>query len=243
MHGKSFVRKLAVFASLLIATGVALAEPDGWQSEADLSFAGASGNTDTLTLRSAVRTERAFNGNRLRLEASYRYGESDDVKDESRATAGLRNDWSPEDSALLYFGQLRYDFDEFRAWTHRASAHAGLGYKLLQNDTLTVTGRLGAGASREWDATEDVQPEGVVGLEADWRIDERQRLTAETTLFPELDDLPQHRWVTTVAWRMQVSRARGLSLSLGLENEYESETPPGIRHNDLKYFAGLTISF
>ena len=34
-----------------------------------------------------------------------------------------------------------------------------------------------------------------------------------------------------------------MSLSAGLYNEYDSDVDPGIKHNDLKIYAGLTFDF
>jgi putative salt-induced outer membrane protein YdiY len=233
----------AVCLALSAITALAETESPRWLSELDFSVGGSSGNSRTLDLRTAFRTDRDEERRRLRFDASYFYSESEGEQNQGRLSAGARSDWSIEASRWLYFLQLRYDLDEFRAWTHRASTHGGMGYHFSRREDLKLIGRLGAGASKEWDATEDVQPEGVLGFEADWRISERQRLTAESTLFPTLDDVPEFRWVSTVAWRTQLDGMRGISLSLGVENEYESETPPGIRNNDLTYFVGLTLAF
>jgi putative salt-induced outer membrane protein YdiY len=237
--------------SWIVAVGLAAlagampvgADDGRWESEVDLSVGGSSGNTRTFDLRTAARTERTGGDRRLRLDATYFYSESDGEQNQGRFSAGARNECASDESPRLYFLQGRYDQDEFRAWTHRAATHGGLGHRFVQREGLELIGRIGLGASKEWDRTEPVQPEGVLGFEADWRINDRQRLQAETTLFPNLDDLPEYRWVTTVAWRVQVNELRGISLSLGAESEYESETEPGIRGYDIAYFVGLTVAF
>jgi putative salt-induced outer membrane protein YdiY len=214
-----------------------------WLSEAELSFTGARGNARTLDVRGALRTERERPDSRLRLDAVYYYSEAEGEQNQGRLSAGARQDWTPAASLWLYFLQGRYDYDEFRAWTHRGSTHGGFGYHFVRSDDLKIIARGGVGASKQWDITEDLQPEGVLGLEMDWAFSPGQRLTAETTLFPDLDDLGEYRWVSTLAWRVQVSQLRGIGLSLGIESEYESESAPGIRNYDATWFVGLTVAF
>jgi hypothetical protein len=231
-------------AMLALAACGAHADDDGrWLSEVELSLGGSAGNTRTFDLRSAMRSERTDGERRFRFDATYYYSESEGEQNQGRFSGGVRNDWGSEVSPRLYFLQARYDHDEFRAWTHRASAHGGIGHYFVRREGLELIGRAGLGASKEWDRTEDVQPEGVLGFEADWRINDRQRLHAETTLFPDLDDLPEFRWVSSVAWRVQVSELRGISLSLGAETEYESDTGPGVRNYDVTYFVGVMVAF
>ncbi len=214
-----------------------------WLSEFDINVGGSTGNTETFDLRVAFRTERETERERLRIDASYFYGEADNVKNQSRLTAGIRNDWYIADSPWSFFAQGRYDFTEFREWKHRASAHGGAGYDFVRSEELRVIGRIGAGASKEWKRTDDLTPEGLLGLEADWKISDRQRLIAETTLFPELDDFFEFRWVSSLSWRMELDNLRGIFVTAGLENEYESTTDEGVDHNDLRYYAGLTVAF
>ena len=53
----------------------------------------------------------------------------------------------------------------------------------------------------------------------------------------------EFRNVTEAQWTMKIDDANGIKLNVGLRNEYQSQTDPGIDHNDLLLFGGLVIDF
>lgn len=217
-------------------------EPE-WERELDVGISGAEGNTQFFNLRAAFRATRETERHRWRFDTAFFYGEEDGQRNQTRATVGLLKDWLMPDSPWLYFAQGRFDFDDFRSWTYRLSGHGGVGYAFFDDDEFQLIGRAGAGASRRWKQTESVDPEGLLGLELRWNIDDRQRLTASTTLYPNLGDLFEFRTVSSVAWTMSLDRARGLNISAGIEHEHESDVDPGIKRDELRFFAGLTFLF
>jgi putative salt-induced outer membrane protein YdiY len=214
-----------------------------WKSSIDVGMSGSQGNTDNLDFRVAFETLNETDIARWRIDASYNYGETNSEKNKSQATVGVLRDWLMPDSPWLIFAQGRYNYDEFRDWTHRATGHGGVGYEFIKTDTYLLIGRLGAGAAKEWKRTESLRPEGLIGGEFRWNINDAQTLSAHTTLYPALDDFFEFRVVSGVRWTMMLDRARGLALSAGIDNEYESETDPGIKKNDFKFFAGITFKF
>lgn len=218
-------------------------EPSPWLSQIDLSLSGAQGNTDTLSFRTGFRTVKETDYYRWRFDASYYYGETDGTTNKNQATAGVLRDWLLPDSPWLFFAQGRYDYDNFRDWRHRVSGHGGLGYEFIDTEELTLIGRLGAGAAKEWQRSESLRPEGLLGLELAWNISDRQSLGAHTTLYPDLGDFFEFRVVSGVQWTMQIDQARGLALNAGIDNEYESQTDPGVKNNDLRFYAGITFKF
>lgn len=219
-------------------------EPEpAWEHELDLGISGAEGNTQFFNLRAAYRATRETDLHRWRFDTAFFYGEEDGDRNQTRATIGLLKDWLLPDSPWLYFAQGRFDFDDFRSWTYRLSGHGGVGYTFVDDDTLRLTGRLGAGAIRRWKRTDSVDPEGLLGLELRWNISDRQRLTAATTLYPDLGDFFEFRLVSSVAWTMALDRGRGLNLSAGIEHEHESDVDPGVKRDDIRFFAGLTFAF
>lgn len=214
-----------------------------WKSQIDLGLAGSRGNTETLDVRAAFLTIQESERHRWRIDASYFYSRDDGGTNRNSATAGVLRDWLMPDSPWLFFAQGRYDYDEFRDWTHRVSGHGGVGYQFIDTDEFTLIGRLGAGAAKEWKRSAPLRPEGLIGGEFVWNISERQRLAAASTLYPDLGDFFEFRVVSAIQWTMQMDFARGLALSAGIEHEYESQTSPGVEHSDLKFYTGVTFQF
>ncbi len=218
-------------------------KPSPWKSQIEIGLSGAQGNTDTLSFRAGFLTVKETADYRWRIDASYNYGETDGNTNKNQATAGVLRDWLFPESPILYFAQGRYDYDDFRDWRHRLSGHGGIGYEIIDTETFELIGRVGAGAAKEWQRSQSIRPEGLLGLEFAWTISDRQSLTGYTTLYPDLGDFFEFRVVSGIKWTMQIDAARGLALNAGIDNEYESQTDPGIKNNDLRFYAGLTFQF
>ncbi len=206
-------------------------------------MSGSSGNTRDFELNTGWRARKETERHRHRLDASYLYGEAENVRTKTAATAGALNDWLVPDATWFAFAKLRYDFDDFKAWTHRANSHAGLGEQLLKTENAEILGRLGLGASKQWEPTDDLQPEGLLGLDGEWSINEQQSFIASSYLYPYLDDWPEYRLISNAEYNIQLDQARGINMHAGIEHEYESSVGTETRNWDLRYYAGISISF
>jgi len=215
-----------------------------WKSHFDLAAGGAFGNTDTQNFRVGMVSVRETERNRTALDASYFYGASDGDRTDNRFTAGILHDWLFEDSPWLLFADARYDYDEFKSWEHRIGSHVGLGYELINKEAFKLNLRGGAGAIREFGSEdEDIRPELLAGLDFVWRISERQTLEGGTTIYPDLNDTGEFRAVSSLGWAVQLDPKSNMSLTAGLEHEYESQVDAGIDNHDLRVFAGMAFDF
>jgi hypothetical protein len=120
-----------------------------------------------------------------------------------------------------------------------------MGYSFIDDETFDLRGRLGVGGTKTFGSPGDDEwvPEAVIGLETEWLPAERQKVTAYTTFYPSLSDGGEFRNLTGVDWSILVAETLGLSLNLGVQNEYESDVGPGIENNDLLYRAALLYDF
>jgi len=220
------------------------ADTDEWKFHLDLSGTGSFGNTDTQAFRIAVTGLRENAKERTALDAAYYYGATSGLRSTNKVTAGVLQDWFVTDSRWSYFASGRYDYDQFQSWEHRLGAHGGVGYQIIDKETFDMIVRGGAGATKEWKSEDNaLSPEALLGTNVTWQIDERQSFVFSTTLYPNLGDLGEFRWITDAKWAMLLADKSNLNLSAGLRNEYQSQVDPGIEHNDLYIFAGLTLDF
>lgn len=215
-----------------------------WDTKLTIGFGYTAGNTQNANFNgSIVSTREVKDKTKLTMDAAYFYTEADEKSTQNSFTAGVHNDWYL-DERWTVFAQGRFDYDEFKSWRYRVTGHAGVGYKLIMEDGFTLTPRVGVGASKEFGSDNNaIKPEGLVGLDLDWKISERQSLKASTTYYPDLSDIGEFRWTNSVSWNMLIDQADGLSLTVGLLDEYESNIDPGTKHNDFKLFGGLTLDF
>jgi len=119
-----------------------------------------------------------------------------------------------------------------------------VGYDLITEDDLTLTLRGGLGGSREWGSdNEDIRPEALLGADLAWQISDAQDLTADTTIFPDLEEFGEFRTVSNLGFSWKLAETSNVALSAGLQHEYQSQVDPGTKHNDLRLYAGLQFDF
>ena len=178
------------------------------------------------------------------ISAALSYRTSDGVKSRNHAFAQLQKDWLVPTSLWFVSGQGRYDFDEFRAWRHRASGTGTVGYQIVDNDVWTMRGQAGLGAKRTFGSDDErFAPEAVATVEGSWNINASQTFNTATTVLPDLHQTGRFRTMTSADWIIKIDHADGLSFKLGLANEYESQTHGQAKHNDLRYYGNLVLDF
>ncbi len=216
----------------------------GWDKSLEIGFSGTDGNTDTLNFYAAFSTKQTTERDRWDIQARYflTYDEGDQTRDEGNAF--VIKDWLVPDEDYFYFGTARYDHDRFSGYEDRFSGFLGVGYDFIDDGVWAVTGRLGAGGNYEAGAVNEFTPEALVGIEATWTIDENQEFHIFNNLYPAFDPLfGEFRNVSGAEYKVKLAAGRGLSLKLGIENEYLSEVEEGTEHNNLNYFGALVYDF
>ncbi|MHC4106849.1 MAG: DUF481 domain-containing protein, partial [Planctomycetota bacterium] len=204
-----------------------------WEFSLVLGLSARAGNTDSQTFNAAFTASRETPAVRTHFNAAYYLDISDGDTTDNNFTAGARHDWLLPKSRWFYFAQGRYDFDDFQSWQHRVSAHGGVGYHLVQTDDFRFKLRGGIGGVKEWGSDDqDLRPEGLFSTGIVWQLTDRQKFTAESTLFPHLDDLSEFRVLTNGQWSLLLDEENRLSLNLSLQHEYESMVDPGDDRND-----------
>jgi putative salt-induced outer membrane protein YdiY len=215
-----------------------------FNSEFDAGANGAHGNAETFDVVAGIKSEGKSDATRIKLDARYYYGSNHDLITRNEYTIGVFNEWFLPETPWSVFVQARYDWSAFESWFGRVSAGTGVGYKFVDQPRITATGRLGAGCVREYGSElTEWRPELLAGGELDWTISDLQKFTADATYFPNLERPRIYRVVSSAAYAMKIVTARGISIKLGVHDEYQSDVDPGFEHNDLKYFASLTIAF
>ena len=227
-----------------------------WDSTFSLGLNASSGKTTESSFRLSLDSVYQDSKKKVTFDSFYLYKQSDNVATENKLTAGIRGNWPFAGSLWGYFGQGRYDYDEFQSWRHRVTAGAGFTYVLVdldriepaddakRTDTVTLSAHAGIGLNKEFGSLiTAVEYEGILGLDFGWRISDRQRLSVDATVFPGLRGSGGSRFVSRAAWSMKLDRVKGVSLTAGYNYEYQSEVDPDIDPNDLQFFISMGIHF
>lgn len=230
-------------------------EEPRWKWSFDLGFSGTAGNTQNTDLRLAFTGAYKAPTQSYLFDTSYYLSTSRGDTTSDQATAGILADWAIQESRWSYFAQGRLDYDTFQSWTERLTGGGGLGYLIIDEDTvdakgqtvdaLTLRARMGLGGRKEWGSDDDdIALEGIAGLTTTWRISEVQNLIGGVFLYPTLLGPDQVRVTLNAEWALSLADVmRGLQLKLGLAYEYQHVVDPGRDHNDLNAYTTLGVAF
>jgi len=217
---------------------------EDWASKLTLGFNGSSGNTDRQDYRIAFETKFEDGSDRIALSSQWYNAYTDGNQSQNQFNASITRDWLEEDSPWFYFVKGTHRFDDRRSWQNRTSAFGGGGYTLAKTDNVEVNTRLGFGGSYEYGSVNEFTPEALFGGSVvKWNINDRASVSGETVYYPSLEDTASFRIESSVEWLYRLDMASGLSLKLGVENEYDSQTTNDNGNNELRYYGALVISF
>lgn len=216
----------------------------GWKGSIELGINGSSGNTERFNLRAGVGVTRVTEKHDTSANIVYAYATDGGDASESRFRFNVRNDWKFKGSPWRIFALGSAEFDDFQDWDWRLAAAAGVGYAVIETDKTTLVGRLGGGFSKKIGGSDNaIRPEGLIGADLRHKLTERQQLTASATLYPDLSDIGEFRFVGSAAWEVLIDPEVNLSLKLGVEDRYDSMPGGGFTKNDIDYFAMLVFAF
>ena len=210
-----------------------------WEKGIELGINGSEGNAQALSLLSAARLRRETDRSILGIDVVYAKTEAADVLTQHYAFLNSRLDYKLGGSRWSLWNITRLEYDEFKAFDLRLAINGGLGYDILRNEQRKLTGRFGAGASREFGTSNDEWvPEAVFGADYLHKLSDRQRLALTVDYYPAWEDFADYRAVTQASWELLLDEETNLSLKVGLLDRYDS-TPMGLKANDLDYFITL----
>jgi len=215
----------------------------GWKRRIDIGLTGERDSDNTVSLTIGWQFSYKDQFTRWRLNGRYFYNaDDDDGDDDNNATADLRRDWLMPGSRWFYSLGGRYQFDDFEAWKHRITLLSGPGLHLIETDKHAFDVIVGPAFTREFGTSNANKAEGVVLVSYDWTISKRQSIDLDNLYSYEfVPDGQEWRNLTTLAWALRVTEHPAMSVSLGIQNQYDSNPDPGDDSNDFKYFLTLGL--
>lgn len=215
-----------------------------WKTRITAGGALTDGNSESASLNAGLLVTRETERMVTKFDAAYFYAESDGERSENRFTSGIQNDWLNPGSKWFYFARGRFDADEFQSWDTRVSGHGGVGYRLFEEDPFKLNLRAGAGATKEFGSDdEELRPELLFGFDGSWKVTDNSELVFDSTIYPDLDNTGEFRTLSNVGYSVLLDEATSLSLTAGLQHEYQSDVDPGREKSDIRLFAGLALEF
>lgn len=223
------------------------ADPDsffkGWKGDVEGGLNGSEGNSENLSFRAGVAATRETSKMKTTAALTYTYATSDGEKTKSRGVLDVRNDWNMGER-WIFFATGKAEYDEFQDWDWRLSAFAGPGYYFVKHDRTKLLGRVGLGLTREIGGSRDeFIPEGLLGLDVEHKLTQRQKVFASVDWLPDLSELWEYRLNAKAGWEILVDPEVNMTLKLGIEDRYNHNPGPDREKNDVEYFMLLAWNF
>ena len=191
----------------------------GWKRSLGVGLSGSSGNSSDASFNTSLKIGREAESYRGNFSTSYFYASKQGEQTTNQFFGDYQHDFLFSGSRFFLFGKGRYDYDAFQSWVNRISASAGAGYEFVNREKFELRGNLGVGFARIWGVEPRWKPEGVAAVALEWRIVEGQSFAADTTYYPNFDDLPEFRLISNANYNIGIGPIAGLSLKFGLKNE------------------------
>lgn len=223
-------------------------DKDRWNQNIRVGLGFQEGQKSSSDLTASYHADRTKKEHEISFDASYRFSESENERTLNRFASAWGNKWFQSDSRWDIFTTLQFDWAEFQSWDQRLLGDFGVGIEIYTNtegqQKFILTTRLGSGFRKEFNSVnDDFIPEGLLGLGFDWVISPKQKLVADSTWYPDYEDVSNYRLVTDASWNLQLNAKNDLTFSIGFHHEYNSVVDPGIKHSDLQLTAGIIYSF
>ncbi|WP_043887699.1 DUF481 domain-containing protein [Methylophaga thiooxydans] len=212
----------------------------GWERRFDLGIAGSAGKSQNHQVNLGFTADYESEYTRIAHRTAYFRAKSEDELSDHSFYSSVNRDWLRPSTPWFQFAGGRFDMDEFKDWDYRVNGNAGVGYEFSNTESFLLLGRTGLGFNQTLGGErEEFTPEGLVGIESQWDMNDQQRIKFANTLYPSLKDTTEYRNLTSFDWLLDVNSYAGVALKVGLLNEYDSATEQGIDKNDFKYTVSL----
>jgi putative salt-induced outer membrane protein YdiY len=210
--------------------------PVPWDAGVELGVNGSTGTSDTLSMRAGTTMKRESRFSKLDFSTYYNRTVSEGLVTQNNATLNIKNDWLLDDSVpWTLFAKADAFYDKFQAYDEQTNVDTGVGYRFWHEPALNLTGRLGAGGSREFGGpNNEWTPEGLAGVDYDQKITAAHKVSFKVEYFPDLEQLVNYRIVSEASWEVALAQPSNLSLKLSATDRYDS-TPDGAKPTLMNY--------
>lgn len=213
----------------------------GWVRQFDIGVSGSAGKSRNQKVNIGFNADFDSDATRISSKTAFYSARSDGERTDSSFYTAVNRDWLQPDTPWFSFAGSRFDWDEFKDWDYRINANTGIGYEFIKTDHFLFVGRSGLSANQTLGGErKEFTPEGLLGIETKWAINDHQLLKFTNTLYPSLKDSSDFRNLSSLDWQLDLNTVNGVALKLGLLNEYDSATEDNISKNDFKYIASLS---
>tara|TARA_R100001126_G_scaffold39540_1_gene22005 strand:- start:1032 stop:1979 length:948 start_codon:yes stop_codon:yes gene_type:complete len=222
---------------------------DRWSGEGELGAFQSSGNTESVGVAAALRLDREGIDwtHSIRLRADYQRQNGSTSREQFAASYEPR--WQFDENIFAY-GLAQYERDRIQGFSSRYSVSGGLGYRVIDNPKLKLSLKAGP-AYRVTDFTDGTSADrlaGLVGLDFDWQMLDRLKLTQDVEALAETGGeatliFDGANTTINLVTGLDFRVSNRLRSRLSYKVEYDSNPPAGSEGTDTLTRATLIYGF
>jgi putative salt-induced outer membrane protein len=235
---------LAVAASVVVGPATIRAEEaeKPWDRSIALGLTVNTGNQDTILFTGALKGEKLWKHDELRLELSGAYGKNDGAVNTERLLG--RGQYKRLFTERFFGAFLLEGFhDGITELAYRLTASPGVGYYFIKSEKTRFSGEVGGAYVQE--KYNGQSENGFFTLRVadrfDRQLNDNAKIWQQTEWLPQVDDFNNYLLNTEVG--VEAALTKAMSLRVVGQHRYDNEPAPGRKNYDLTLISSLVYKF
>ena len=211
---------------------------ENWSGKGEFGAFRATGNASDTGITTGITVDRQGIDWRHKLTARVDYQRSNGVTTREQYLARYEPNVNISDRFYVY-ALAQYERDRFQGFSGRYAVSGGLGFQALKRDDVQLSVKVGPAyrVTQFVDGREDSRIAGLVGLDFDWDITDRLKLTQDTNAVAEtggsaLAIIDSQNTTLDLITGLNAKINSSLSARFSYAVEYNSNPPPGAVQTD-----------
>ncbi len=206
---------------------------DLWSGRGQIGAFQSSGNNDSFGLTASLNLEREGIDWTHKLDASADYRRNNGSTQREQFRLSYEPNYQIDDGFFAY-GLAQFERDRLQGFSARYALSGGIGYKLLDTDSVALSAKLGPAVRRSefTSGGSETRLAALAGLDFDWQLAENLKFTQDTNAVAETGGsavliVDSSNTSLNLVTGLEAGVTDSLTTRLSWTLEYDSNPPPG----------------
>lgn len=211
---------------------------ENWSGKGEFGAFRATGNSSNTGITTGLTAQRQGIDWRHQLTARADYQRANGVTTREQFLARYEPNYNVSDRFYIY-ALAQYERDRFQGFSGRYAISGGMGFQALKKDDIQLSVKAGPAyrVTEFVDGRSESRIAGLIGVDFDWSITDRLKLTQDTNAVAEtggsaLAIIDSQTTSLDLITGLNATINSSLSARFSYAIEYDSNPPPGALQTD-----------
>lgn len=211
---------------------------ENWSGKGEFGAFRATGNSSNSGITTGLAVDRQGIAWRHRLTARVDYQRANGVTTREQFLARYEPNVNVSDNFYVY-ALAQYERDRFQGFSGRYAVSGGIGYQAVKTDDVQLSVKAGPAyrVTEFVDGRSESRIAGLFGVDFDWRITDRLKLTQDTNAVAETGGsaiaiIDSRNTTLDLITGLDATINSSLTARFSYAVEYDSNPPPGAVQTD-----------